>query len=79
MIIHDLDHLESIAETTNVDISYTLKGGAIQIILPKIEFKGFVIASSVPSAVDMVFMGDIQAGQVALMNVASGVYVRNIF
>jgi hypothetical protein len=79
MIIHDLDHLESLAEKPDADIPNLLGGTGITIVLPKINLQSLVVASSAPPALEMLFAGDVKAGKLALLNVASNVVVRNVF
>jgi hypothetical protein len=79
MIIKDLDHLELVADSKNTDVANIKGSTGINITLPKVDLQSFIKATSLPSAVDMLFAGDVKAGQFALMNVDSGVFVSDVF
>lgn len=86
MIIHDLDHLETLSSRSQGDKFCLLKGAngmGFELPIIKWDPSNFVIAYSLPTPIgtgfDSFFSGIVSGSTAAVMKVSSNVFVRAIF
>lgn len=78
MIIVDLEHLEW-SQRERGDSDFLVKGQGIMVFAPLVDLRGSVRTSSNPSFLSMDFVGYVEAGGYAYLNVNQGgsIYARS--